>query len=91
MYAVCNISIKFKCLRNFFLSIDIFPFFFKGEEFAAFALRIADLCVKVIVYNKVNRNHFKRAAPLNAQSTVKLAHGLPGISRLVVVAQLITT
>ena len=79
------------CNLYFLLSIDIFPFFFKGEEFAAFALRIADLCVKVIVYNKVNRKHFKRVAPLNAQSTVKLAHGRLGINHLVGVAILIIT
>ena len=78
------VSYQYKYILYFFLSIDIFPFFFKGEEFAAFALRIVDLCVKVIVYNKVNRKHFKRVAPLNAQSTVKLAHGLLGISQAVV-------
>ena len=89
MYLVCFI----KNILYFFLSIDIFSliFFFKGEEFAAFALRIADLCVKVIVYNKVNRKHFKRVAPLNAQSTVKLAHGRLGINHLVGVAILIIT
>ena len=87
MYPYCNISI----IRYFLLSIDIIPFFFQGEEFAAFALRIADLYVKVIVYNKVNRKHFKRVAPLNAQSTVKLAHGQLGINHLVGVAILIIT